>query len=129
MTKTEIARIKRLPEFKSIESFVQFLVDDERTQYTKLEMQHLAVSVEKPEAWVSIQLKSWGLSIEEQRFLKHTRGFTTSSNDRWYGPGSSNMYGGSGAEQINGFAGNAASPAANPFNNEHNVLVQHNTRS
>lgn len=121
MTKTEILRIKRLPEFKSIEAFVSFLIDDERIQYTKLEMQQLAVSVEKPEFWVSSELKAWGLSIEEQRVLKHTRGFSTSSNDRWYGPGSSKMYGGSGAEQISGFAGNAASPAAIPFNNEHNI--------
>jgi len=46
-----------------------------------------------------------GLSYGGREVPKKVRGFKTSSNDRWFGPGSSPTSGGSGWQQINGLAG------------------------
>lgn len=93
------------PEFESIDSFISFLNDEERKEYTKLEMQKLGLSLKKTDMAISKQLKERGFSIVQQVPVKKVRGFSTSSHDRWYGPGSCNSHGGSGAEQITGFSG------------------------
>ena len=49
--------------------------------------------------------KAAGLDIGSRALPKSVRGFTTSSHDRHYGPGSCKSHGGSGWAQINGFAG------------------------
>lgn len=40
------------------------------------------------------ELEGYGMTLAERPFEKHVRGFTTSSNDRWFGPGACKTYGG-----------------------------------
>jgi hypothetical protein len=49
--------------------------------------------------------KTAGLEIGARQVPKTVRGFTSNSHDRWYGKGSCPTHGGSGWEQIAGFAG------------------------
>ena len=50
-------------------------------------------------------VKGYGLKIGERPIVREVRGFTSNPHDRWYGKGSSPTHGGSGWEQITGFAG------------------------
>lgn len=85
------------PEFSSIESFVQFLIDDERTVYSHEELQQLAFYTRaKSTRELHLSLDDIGLTLKKREHEKRVRGFTTSSNDRWYGPGSCPTHGGSG---------------------------------
>lgn len=49
--------------------------------------------------------KAAGLDVGPRPVAKASRGFTANSHDRWSGPGSCATHGGSGWEQISGFAG------------------------
>lgn len=88
--------IKKDPEFQSIPAFVEFVKGDERQEYTLQELHSLCFALKSSTASVRGLLKVQGLKLEEREPIKHTRGFTTSSSDRWYGPGSCNSHGGSG---------------------------------
>lgn len=96
------------PEFASAEALVQHLLDEERTSYTLAEAEALGRSLQQSLPTVHAALQSYGLAHETRLIPRRVRGFTTSSNDRFYGPGSSAMHGGSGWEIISGFVGNAA---------------------
>jgi hypothetical protein len=63
--------------YGNVEDFATELTDDDRTSF----------------------------SYEGRAKERRIRGFTTSSHDRWFGPGASPTHGGSGWEQINGFSG------------------------
>lgn len=93
------------PEYASVEDFVDYLLDDERTVFTLSEVAKVASATGWTNKAVIVELKSYGLTYREPQFGRRIRGFTTNSNDRWYGPGSSPSHGGSGWEQIGGFAG------------------------
>ena len=45
---------------------------------------------------IRAELDSYGLKLGVREIEKKVRGFTTSSNDRWFGPGSSPTHGGQG---------------------------------
>lgn len=49
--------------------------------------------------------KQAGLEVGARAVPKQVRGFNSNSHDRWHGPGSCKTHGGSGWEQITGFAG------------------------
>jgi hypothetical protein len=93
------------PEFKSIEAFVEFCMDDERTTFDHTDLGELAFNLHRSRCKVRAELESWGLTLVERPREKRVRGFTVSSHDRWFGLGSSKSHGGSGWEQISGFAG------------------------
>ena len=94
------------PEFASVETFGEFLLDEDRTEFTYEEAVLIAKNLKHSVATLVIRdLKSYGFTMTERGIPKRVRGFTTSSHDRYYGPGSSKMHGGSGHEQISGFAG------------------------
>jgi hypothetical protein len=93
------------PEYASIEDFVEYLLDEDRTSYTHVELVALARSLQLSPSKVRVALDDWGLHLCPRHREQTVRGFTTSSHDRWYGPGSSSSHGGSGWEQISGFAG------------------------
>lgn len=93
------------PEHESVEAFVEFCMDDERETFTHNDLADLAYATKTCRAVIRKELEGYGLTLQKRVPAKRTRGFTTSSHDRWYGPGSSKMHGGSGWEQINGFAG------------------------
>jgi hypothetical protein len=94
------------PELQSIEAFGEFLLAEDRTSFTFdeacLVAEALGLSIPTP---VIRGLKDYGFMMIERPVAKHVRGFLTSSHDRYFGPGASQSHGGSGWEQISGFAG------------------------
>lgn len=93
------------PEYASLDDFVQFCMDDDRGTFTHVELRALAVNTRKSGSKLRAELESFGLALETREVVKKTRGFTANPHDRWYGPGACPSHGGSGHEQIRGFAG------------------------
>lgn len=98
------------PEFSSVEAFVESLIDNERDSYTVEEALVLGYSLKRSVPALHKELAGYGLKREERAVPRTVRGFNTSSNDRWYGPGSCKTAGGSGGDLITGFVGDASSP-------------------
>jgi len=92
-------------EHSSIESFVEWCMADDVTAFTFEDVCEIAVQARMSRNVVIRELQGYGLTYEGRPAVRAVRGFTTSSNDRWFGPGSSKTHGGSGHEQIGGFAG------------------------
>lgn len=90
------------PELASIEVFVQFCMDEERFTFTHLELRALCLNCQKSGSKVRADLEGYGLAINERKPAKEVRGFTANNHNRWNGNPCS---GGSGQDQINGFAG------------------------
>ena len=94
------------PDFTSVEEFVEYLLAEDRTSFTFEEAVGIAEARgQSVPTYVIRELRDWGLTMVPREPEKHVRGFTSNSHDRWSGPGSSPTHGGSGWEQINGFAG------------------------
>lgn len=93
------------PEFESVEAFVEFLMDDEVEVFTAEDLQTLSASTQTSIKRLRAELEGWGLSLAHRPFERRVRGFTANPHDRWHGLGSCKTHGGSGWEQINGFAG------------------------
>lgn len=100
-----MAKDSDAPEFDSIEDFVQECMDDGRDTFDHEDLGELAFRLRRSRSVVRRDLESYGLKLAERPREKRVRGFGTSSHDRWFGPGSSPSHGGSGWEQISGFAG------------------------
>ena len=84
------------PEFVSIAAFAVYLRDDERMTYTVEELHKLNAITRLPQHEIKHALSEQGFSLERRQAPMRVRGFTTSSNDRWYGPGSDKTHGGTG---------------------------------
>ena len=93
---------------RDIETFAAELLDDDRLSFGFAEADALARELRVTTAKVIRDLQDYGFAYEGRRAAPRVRGFTSSSNDRWFGPGSSPTHGGGGGEQIAGFAGRAA---------------------
>ncbi len=93
---------KSAPEFASIEAFVEFCLEDERTHFTHQDLRDLAYRLKRSGSKIRPELESYGLHLAERKPEVRVRGFTTSSHDRWFGPGSSPTHGGSGFEPVFG---------------------------
>ncbi len=90
----------------ALEEFCDELLGNDRTSFTFGEAEKLAIELGFSLAAPVIKgLKDRGLSMDERTPPRRVRGFHSNSNDRWYGPGSCPTSGGSGWEQISGFAG------------------------
>jgi len=100
-----IATLAVLPEYKSVELFIQFCEEDDRETFTHLELRALALNTQQSGSKIRPMLEEAGFKLALREPEKKVRGFGTNSHDRWHGPGSSATHGGSGWEQINGFAG------------------------
>jgi len=87
---------KSAPEYKSIEDFAQFLIDDERTEFTHEDLAALNYRLRKQVAEIKKELEAYGFKLAEREKESKARGFKTSDHDRWYGPGSDKTHGGSG---------------------------------
>lgn len=94
-----------LPEFQSVAAFVEYLLEDDRDGATHAELVDLSYGTRTTIAKLRRDLEAWGVTVAERPKPIVVRGFTTSSHDRWYGPGAEKMHGGSGWEQITGFTG------------------------
>jgi hypothetical protein len=84
------------PEFRSVEAFVQLCCDDDRAEFTHEDLAALNYRLRTTVATVRRALEAYGLSLAVREVPRPVRGFTTSSNDRWFGPGSDRTHGGSG---------------------------------
>jgi len=93
------------PELQSVESFVEYLMAEDMTTFSGEELQHLNFNLQVPCHAIRAELESYGLTIAARPKVRRIRGVRTSSHDRWFGLGSSPCHGGSGHEQIAGFAG------------------------
>lgn len=90
---------------EAVASFGEYLLDDDRTEFTFQEAEGLAEEVGLHPTVVIRSLKTYGFSMQTRVVAKSVRGYRTNSHDRYYGPGSSKMHGGSGHKQITGFSG------------------------
>ena len=90
------------PEYETIEDFIEYMLDDERYHYTHQDLALLSESLKMSTGQVRSLLDDWGLKLARRPRKKEVRGFNSWDNNRWAGnPGA----GGSGWEQISGFAG------------------------
>lgn len=93
----------KAPELKSVEAFGDFLLADDRTEFTFDEACTLAETLgQSVPVYVIRGLKALGFTMKPREVYKHIRGFTTNSHDRW---SAYPNHGGSGWQQIAGFAG------------------------
>lgn len=79
---------KSAPEYKSIDAFVSFCTEDERTQFTHEDLQALNYRLRVPIHAIKRELERHELKLAERVVPKSVRGFTANSHDRWTGPGS-----------------------------------------
>lgn len=96
--------LARTPEYATPDTLAEYLMDDDRMEYTHIDLRALGLRTRQPLAALRSQLESYGLKLATREPPKRTRGFTTSSNDRWYGPGSIKSHGGSGIDTSTGRA-------------------------
>ena len=93
------------PEHGSVEAFVEHCLDDDRDHFTTADMQALNAATQMRLQDIRKELEGYGLLFVPRAPLRRIRGFTSNPHDRWYGPGADRTYGGSGWEQILGWAG------------------------
>lgn len=90
---------------EALDLFVVELEEDGRTSFTFQEAEALADELGFSTAVEVIAgLRGRGLAMDERKPAKRVRGFTANSHDRYCDP-ANKTHGGSGYEQINGFAG------------------------
>lgn len=55
---------KSFPEFKSVEAFVEFCIDDERTEFTHEDLMALNYRTHVPVCTLRVQLEAYGLTLK-----------------------------------------------------------------
>ena len=90
------------PEYESIEEFVQYLLDEDRDWYDHRDLQALSYSLRLSSHKVRAQLDDWGLHLVRREPEREVRGYSSWDENRWQG---NPCGGGSGWEQVAGFAG------------------------
>ena len=90
---------------RAVETFVEEVTGDDRDSVTFAEVEAIASAVGIHVSTVVALVKGYGVAIGERAVHREVRGFTANSHDRWFGKGSCKTHGGSGWEQISGFAG------------------------
>lgn len=93
------------PEFESAEAFAEYLFDEDCDEFTAGELVRLSATCRRTTRFLRAELESYGLRLAHREPARRARGVMSNDNDRWYGPGAERMHGGSGYEQIEGFAG------------------------
>jgi hypothetical protein len=91
-----------LPEHESIDTFAEFLAAEDRDYFSFIEAETIAKGLKIATYVVINGLKDYGFTYEGRASEKRVRGFKSNSHDRWQAYPSC---GGSGWEQISGFAG------------------------
>ena len=87
---------KSAPEYKTIEAFVQFCFDDDRSTYTHEDLAALQYRLRTRVDIIRAELLKYGLMLSKREVPKYIRGFCSNDHDRWYGKGSERTFGGSG---------------------------------
>lgn len=101
MDNDTLKKLSHMPEFRSVEAFIE---DNESGEFTHDDLAVLNFVLRRPVRDIKSELEDWGLQLRLRREVV-VRGFRSNSNDRWSGPGSCESFGGSGSDQITGFAG------------------------
>lgn len=91
-------------EYQTVDAFVQYCLDDDKTEFTHTDLSAIAFNMRKSISIVRLELESWGLTLAARPVLASKRGFKSNSHDRWTGPGSSPTHGGSGIDTSTGRA-------------------------
>lgn len=86
----------------SVEAFVEMCMADEAYSFTFEDVCEIAVQARTSRNVVIKALEGYGLTYEGRPVERKVRGFTANCHDRWQASGNC---GGSGWEQISGFAG------------------------
>ena len=94
-----IGRMQK-PEYSSIESFAQYLIDEDKSTFTHEDLTYLNFFLNITTKQIKKELESYGFKLAERKVVKYIRGFTSSSNDRWFGPGSSPTHGGAAYDKM-----------------------------
>jgi hypothetical protein len=89
-------------DHSSVEAFVEFCLADESYTFTFDDVAEIAMQAQKSKSVVIRELKDYGLAYAGRPAVREVRGFTANPHNRWHNSG---MHGGSGHEQISGFAG------------------------
>lgn len=98
----KVAKSKKW-EMLSIENFVEQLMEEERTTFTRPEIIELAESLNLQTLQVAVKLEAYGLKGDPtQRDEKEVRTFSSNSNNLWSHP-SMQCGGGGGGNVLNGF--------------------------
>ena len=93
---------KSFPEFKSVEAFVQFCMDDERTEFTHDDLVALNYRTRTTVCAIRAELETYGLTLKTRAVPRKTRGFKTHDYaDRF----KDFVSGGSGGDQVIGMIG------------------------
>ncbi len=92
-------------EFASVADFAEYLIDDDRTDFDWRHLNCLSARTGNSNRTLRRELESWGFTLAKRNKPRAHRGFDSNDHDRFYGPGSSPMHGGSGWEEITGMAG------------------------
>ena len=71
------------PEFATVETFVQFLMDDERESFTPGDAQKVAQRTGAKLSDITAQLKSYGFKCEIRAKAPEGRGFTANDHDKY----------------------------------------------
>lgn len=92
-------------EYASVDVFAQFLIDDERNEYTHEDLAALNFRTRKPLQMLRKELEDgYGFRLAVRAPEKQVRGFTSNSHDRWFGKGSLPTHGGAGIDTSTGRA-------------------------
>ena len=76
------------PEYASVVEFVEYMLDDERTAFTADDLNKLNKYTGTATRLLRRELEGYGLEFNGIEKPRPFRGVKTSSNDRWFGPGS-----------------------------------------
>jgi len=90
---------------EALDLFVADLLDDDRTSFTFQEAEGLAAELGFSTAVEVIKgLRERGCAMDERKPAREVRGFRANNHNRFCDP-ANKTHGGTGWEQINGFAG------------------------
>ncbi len=92
------------PDLQTVESFVEACEADSTTTFNWQHLAVLAWNLSRDRSKIRADLEAYGLRFVERPAVRRVRTFKDNPNDRWAG---NPCAGGSGWEQITGFAGRA----------------------
>lgn len=91
-----------LPEFADFASFVEYLIEDDRSSYNHVELTALAENTQTLHQKLVKRLAVEGFELEKRAHEPRARGFKSNDHDRWI---ASPTHGGSGIDSRSGVNG------------------------
>jgi hypothetical protein len=89
----------------AVNALVEDLLDNDETTAPWVVLDEIAKELGCATYAVIAEARKQGLTVGERGVPRKVRTISSNSHDRWSGPGSCPTHGGSGYEQISGFAG------------------------